>query len=108
MKKIRIHNLVDFNKKSERSKITRLIISKKKFQRLKKIKKILEEIIGLKDVSINNGCYLNVSYGKSLNNNFKNKKVGETIILKSEKEQIKFTINKINYVYSNIEISIHK
>lgn len=70
--------------------------------------KDLDLIIGLKDISVNDGVYLNISYGDNLNKTFDNKKVGETIILKSNKGQIKITINKINYIYSNITMSIHK
>ncbi|MPT30727.1 MAG: hypothetical protein E2600_03480 [Chryseobacterium sp.] len=72
------------------------------------INKDLDLIIGLKDVSVNDGCFLNISYGNNLNENIENKKVGETIILESNKGKIKLTINKVNFVYSNIEISIHK
>ncbi|RKE77973.1 hypothetical protein [Chryseobacterium sp. AG363] len=87
-----------------KSNLEKIIINKSESY----INKDLDLIIGLKDVSVNYGTYLNISYGNNLNNIFDNKKVGETIILKSNKGQIKITINKINYVYSNIEISIHK
>ncbi|NRT16605.1 hypothetical protein HNP99_002976 [Flavobacterium sp. 28A] len=71
------------------------------------INKDLDIIIGLTDVSVNYGCFLNISYGNSLNINFENKNIGDTILLESNKGKIKVTINKVNYVYSNIEISIH-
>ncbi|TXF77765.1 hypothetical protein [Chryseobacterium sp.] len=62
------------------------------------INKDLDLIIALKDVSVNYGCFLNISFGNSLNVNFDNKNVGETIVLKSDKGKIKVTINKVNYV----------
>ena len=68
----------------------------------------MDLIIGLKDVSINDGSYLNISYGNSINNNFENKKVGETLKIKSDKGILKITINKVNYINSIIEISIFK
>ncbi|WDF47138.1 hypothetical protein PQ459_01345 [Chryseobacterium sp. KACC 21268] len=89
---------------SEKDNLENIIINKSESY----INKDLDLIIGLKDVSVNYGCFLNVSYGNNLNQNFENKKVGETIILESNKGKIKATINKVNFVYSNIEISIHK
>ncbi|KVV14138.1 hypothetical protein [Flavobacterium sp. TAB 87] len=72
------------------------------------INKELDLIIGLTDVSVNYGSVLNISYGNNINNNYENKKVGETLLIKSEKGQLKITINKVNYINSIIEISIHK
>lgn len=96
----------DFTKTniSEKSNLENILISKSESY----INKDLDLIIGLKDVSVNYGCFLNISYGNNLNQNFENKKVGETIALESSKGKIKVTINKVNYVHSSIEISIHK
>ena len=89
---------------SQKNNLENILINKSESY----INKDLDLIIGLKDVSVNYGCFFNISYGNKLNQNFENKKVGETLVLDSNKGKIKVTINKVNYVYSSIEISIYK